>query len=76
MIILEKEQICSCVSKHVPLPIYLVKYEEEYLCPSSYYNLLSLLEEFNRYGGTPPGWVCKHYSPFVRNLATLSYYGK
>lgn len=67
---------CSCVGKHVPLPHKLVSVEvgEDtiHLCPTTYYNLLCLREEYVRFKGTPPGNVRKHYSEFVQKLAALT----
>jgi hypothetical protein len=64
---------CSCSSKHVPKPHKLFKVEidgvEYFLCPTSFYNLTTLLEKWEC--GEPPGSVRKHYSEFVQGLAKL-----
>lgn len=71
-----EDNICSCVGKHVPLPHKLVSVDvgedSIYLCPTTYYNLLCLREEYARFRGTPPGNVRKHYSEFVQKLAALT----
>lgn len=63
---------CTCVGKHVPLPqtLYEVEHEGEvvFLCPTSYWNLISFHEEHDHQGTPPPGSVRKHYSEFIQNL--------
>ena len=60
---------CVCVSKHVPLPIKYLTTHNTTLCPTAYSNLQSLLSQYETYKGTPPGYVRKHYSDFIQNLA-------
>jgi hypothetical protein len=65
--------VCNCSNKHVPKPHKLFKVEigdsMYHLCPTSYYNLTSLLEKWESCNGEPPGSVRKHYSDFVQGLA-------
>lgn len=65
--------ICNCSNKHVPKTHKLVKLVvnevDIYLCPTSYYNLVSLREKWKSCDGEPPGSVRKHYSVFVQRLA-------
>lgn len=65
---------CLCVGKHVPLPHLLHQLDDgEYVCPTTYCNVLSLLSEYRLHGGRPPGSVRKHYSDFVQRLAHKNY---
>lgn len=64
---------CNCCSKHVPLPHLLHEVNGEYVCPTSYTNMLSLLSEYRRHNGRPPGTVRKFYSEFVQRLAEQSW---
>ena len=70
---MSKEYICKCVNKHVPLPIELkpliMGEEVIYLCPTSFDNLMRLLEEYTSAGGRPPGSVRKHYSEYIQGIA-------
>ena len=81
---------CPCVSKHVPLPTQFHKHHviPKYLggtdtaenllilCPTTHYNIHSLLQKYARYKGTPPGSVRKHYSDFVQRLAKQAWDGR
>lgn len=64
---------CNCSNKHVPKPHKLIKVEigevEYYLCPTSYYNLTTLLDLWKSCNGEPPGSVRKHFSDYVQRLA-------
>lgn len=60
---------CECSTKHVPKPVEFIFMEGKWLCPTSACNLRTLLLEWDRYDGEPPGSVTKHYSAFVRALA-------
>jgi hypothetical protein len=68
-------EVCECVGKHIPKPakIYRVDFTNGsvYVCPTAYYNLVALEEEYTKYGGLPPGSVRKHYSEFTHNLYRL-----
>lgn len=67
---------CICCTKHIPLPHLLHEMDNgEYLCPTTYCNVLSLLSEYRRSGGRPPGSVRKHYSEYVQQLAHKSWVG-
>lgn len=71
-IVNSSNNICKCSGKHVPAPHRLYCLAGEgvvvYVCPTSYWNLVSLMEEFVCYDGNPPGSVQKHYSGFVKSL--------
>lgn len=64
---------CNCSNKHVPKPHKLIKVDwvgtDVYLCPTSYWNLRSLREQWYLCGGEPPGVVRKHYSEYIQSLA-------
>lgn len=64
---------CKCVGKHVPLPIELQEIHVNgrviALCPTTFANLQTLLQEYGLYRGQPPGNVRKHYSEYVQNIA-------
>lgn len=66
------QNICNCVSKHVPLPrIYktiVTNSGVEYVCPTTFDNIQHLIEQYRKYQGQPPGKVRKHYSDFVQRL--------
>lgn len=70
---LQEEVTCQCVTKHVPLPkrfeIIVINGSTIELCPTTHQNLLSLLDEYEKYGHEPPGSVRKHYSDYVQSLA-------
>ena len=62
---------CPCTSKHVPKPVALVEVEPGvWLCPTSAVNFKQLLIEYDTHRGTPPGSVTKHYSAYIRGLAS------
>jgi len=79
--------LCKCVGKHVPLPtvvhkhhilpIYLGGGNDPsnfiYLCPTTHDNVHSLLRQYAKSNGRPPGAVCKHYSAFVEVLAARAW---
>jgi hypothetical protein len=71
---------CNCSNKHVPKPHKLIKVEigeaetEYYLCPTSYYNLTNLLDEWRMCNGEPPGSTRKHYSEYIQRLAREDRY--
>jgi hypothetical protein len=81
---------CVCVGKHVPLPMQLVSHfivspyhgglDEPvnlvWLCPTTHFNVHALLDEYERYDGTPPGSVRKHYSEYVQRLAAAGWEGR
>lgn len=79
MTILEdkKNNSCSCVGKHVPLPHKLVKVEVGtevvYLCPTTYHNMLCLEDEYRRWKGVPPGNIRKHFSDYAQVLVQSRY---
>lgn len=66
---------CECANKHVPAPhsLFLIDYATLiYLCPTTYYNVVSLLGEYETRGWRePPGNVRKHYSEYVQKIAKL-----
>lgn len=62
---------CPCTGKHVPKPVALVEVTPGiWLCPTSAVNYNQLLIEYNLHDGIPPGSVTKHYSAFIRGLAS------
>lgn len=85
-----EEAKCVCVGKHVPLPMALHLHhivpkeygggEEEsnkvYICPTTHYNIHSLLQKYEKFKTTPPGKVRKHYSEYVQNLAARAWEGR
>lgn len=87
--IVGKENLCKCVSKHVPLPTVLHNHHiipkylggsedasnKVYLCPTTHDNVHSLLRAYAKHGGRPPGSVRKHYSEFVEDLAHRAWVG-
>jgi hypothetical protein len=66
---------CNCVNKHVPKPHKLVKLViddvEYFLCPTSFYNLVRLEQEWEVLGAEPPGSFRKHFSDYVQKLAKM-----
>lgn len=75
-LVVAEDNVCKCVGKHVPLPHLLHEMSNgEYVCPTTYCNVLSLLSEYKREGGRPPGSVRKHYSDYVQRLAREAYTG-
>lgn len=64
---------CLCCSKHVPLPMKLIEIENNgkiiYVCPTTHTNLEEYIKLLDLYKGNPPGFVKKHYSKFVKELA-------
>ncbi len=87
--IVGNENLCKCVGKHVPLPtvlhshhivpVYLGGGDESsnrvYLCPTTHDNVHSLLRQYAKYKGRPPGSVRKHYSEYVEHLAERAWAG-
>lgn len=81
--------VCPCVSKHVPRPTVLHNHHivPKYLgggndkanlillCPNSHDNIHSLLRQYGKFGGRPPGYIRKHYSEFVQDLAHRGWVG-
>lgn len=67
------DNTCSCVGKHVPLPHKLYLLDGIYVCPTTYHNIMSLLDEYKRAKMVPPGSVRKHYSDFVQQIASRLY---
>lgn len=69
---------CNCSTKHVPKPHELIKVvidEVEYfLCPTSFYNLVRLQQEWAILGKEPPGSTRKHFSDYIQRLAKLSQF--
>lgn len=63
---------CTCVEKHVPLPVTYkslrVRGQALTICPTSWYNVMELMTEFKVHEGPPPGRVTKHYSKYVREI--------
>jgi len=72
--VVNSNNICRCSGKHVPSPHRLYCLERDdvvvYVCPTAYWNLVALMEEFIHHDGNPPGSVQKHYSKFVKTLHT------
>jgi hypothetical protein len=66
------ENACACTQRHVPLPQKLLSQvvagEEVFLCPTTYFNVASLLDWYRIFGGDVPGSITKHYSKYVRDL--------
>ena len=66
---------CNCSNKHVPKPHKLFKVDidgvEYFLCPTSFYNLTTLLGLWESGGGEPPGSIRKHFSDYLQRLAKL-----
>ena len=64
---------CVCSGKHVPDPRITMELdmrgETVYLCPTSAANLMLLIEEYRRAGGSPDGSTTKHFGPYIRRLA-------
>jgi hypothetical protein len=73
--LIDNNEVCECVSKHIPKPmkLYRIDYSTGFIfvCPTAYYNLVSLEEEYAKHGGLPPGFVRKHYSEFTHDLYRL-----
>jgi hypothetical protein len=63
---------CTCVSKHVPLPMvnYTLSVNDRIVqvCPTTFFNVEALLTQYRVYETLPPGRVRKHYSKFVQDL--------
>ena len=67
------DSMCSCVQRHVPLPLTYKQIrrrdgETVVLCPTTYDNVRGLLTGYQMFDGIPPGSTTKHYSRYVREL--------
>lgn len=60
---------CKCVGKHVPLPMAYYDLTGVLVCPTTYQNIQSFLNECTNHRGRPPGYVRKHYSEYVQRMA-------
>lgn len=69
---------CNCTNKHVPKSHKLFRLDIDdasfYLCPTSFYNVVTLLEHWNKLGKEPPGSTRKHFSSYVQRLAKLKFF--
>ena len=69
---------CQCTTRHIPKPTEEVVLDwhggQLALCPTAAFNLRSLINQYEVYGGTPPGRVTKRYGKFIRDLAEIAYY--
>lgn len=59
---------CKCCTKHVPLPTVLKMYNEIYLCPTTYSNVMEYKRIWNTYGSRPSGSIRKHFSEYVQAI--------
>jgi hypothetical protein len=74
---------CVCVRNHNPEPQELNRHHilplawggnresdnEVWLCPTSHTNVHELLRAYEKYEGTPPWEIRKHFSWYIRSLA-------
>lgn len=84
----DADQLCGCVSRHVPAPQELNRHHihplgeggvdtednVEWLCPTSHANVHELLRAWLKYEGEPPWAIRKHFSPYIRELAARGFH--
>ncbi len=62
----EQAKLCKCCTKHVPLPTVMKEYNQEMVCPTTYYNIIEYKRIWESYGKRPIGSIRKHFSEYVR----------
>jgi hypothetical protein len=62
----EQAKLCKCCTKHVPLPTVMKEYNQEMVCPTTYYNIIEYKRIWESYGKRPVGSIRKHFSEYVQ----------
>jgi hypothetical protein len=62
----EQAKLCKCCTKHVPLPTVMKEYNQEMVCPTTYYNIIEYKRIWESYGKRPIGSIRKHFSEYVQ----------
>lgn len=64
----ERAKLCTCCTKHVPLPTVLREYNGIMLCPTTFSNIMEYKRIWESYGQRPMGSIRKHFSEYVQQI--------
>jgi len=64
----ERAKLCTCCTKHVPLPTVLREYNGIMVCPTTFTNIMEYRRIWESYGRRPMGSIRKHFSEYVQQI--------